>query len=367
MRTTTLSRNLWRSIPAKQSIFIILVFAAIGTYMLMRSFAATPNVSSEVELGTPANGAVVVNDSTASAGKAAAFRNSNPGGGGGQTGVPTRQNGWWWADFAGAPLGSMGCRSSSGTATANAVTKQWDYWDNCGGSVVSVASEGIPQTPWGGSQVVKWHKPAGDNANTYQKLNLTLTKNNWPLGSAGPSVPNAGSPADVSGRYIVYQYIPSAKFQLNPSHGWVILNEFKENYNDSGGTWRQDPAWQFGCNNFSGGGVTCSLSPHTSPRFALSPYMDRWVKWEMRLYQGAKDTSGRGGRIEFYADDKLLDTGYNSERRVGSGTFGPLSNTLAWVWIAGQYTSNQTTNGTPDSQNTNVTSYVGLSTILPLP
>ena len=95
--------------------------------------------------------------------------------------------------------------------------------------------------------------------------------------------------------------------------------------------------------------------------------MDKWVKWEYRLYQGARDTTGRGGRIELYANDVLLDTGYNATRKVGSAAFGPLSNTLAWVWIAGQYTSNQTTNGVPDSQNTEVTSYEGLSTILPLP
>jgi hypothetical protein len=36
------------------------------------------------------------------------------------------------------------------------------------------------------------------------------------------------------------------------------------------------------------------------------------------------------------------------------------------VWAVGQYTSNQYTDGVPDYRATDVTSYVGLSTILPL-
>jgi hypothetical protein len=91
------------------------------------------------------------------------------------------------------------------------------------------------------------------------------------------------------------------------------------------------------------------------------------VKFEYRMYQGAKDTTGHGGRIELYIDDRLMDTGYDSEEPVGSAAFAPLSATESWVWIAGQYTSRQMTNGVPDYQNTDVTSYVGLSTVLPLP
>jgi hypothetical protein len=273
-------------------------------------------------------------------------------------------NGWWFADQSSVPLGSLGCSASSGTASANALNKQWDYWDQCGGSEVSASSEGLPATPWGGDHVVKWVKPAGDS-NVYQKLNRTFTKDNFPAGSAAP-VANTGSPADVSGDYISYQYIPSSKFTLNPSHGWTVLDEFKENYNDSSGTWHQDPTWQLGCNNFSGS-PTCALSPHSTTSFPLSNIENRWVKIEFKLYQGAKDTTGHGGRIELWIDDKLVDTGYNSQMHVGSAAFGPLSNTLGWVWITGQYTSNQTTNGTPDYQNTNVTSYVGLSTVRPLP
>jgi hypothetical protein len=274
-------------------------------------------------------------------------------------------DGYWSADLAGVPLGSAGCGFESGTPTAEALNNQWTYWDNCGASVVSVADEGLPATPWGGDRVVKWHKPAGDNVNMYQKLNRTFGKDNWPKASGVTAT--TGSPTDVSGRYIVYQYIPSAKFRLNPSHGWVYLNEFKEDYYDSSGAWRQDSTWGVGCYNFISRSVQCSLSPHWSPTFPFSDIADRWVKWELRVFQGARDTTGHGGRIELYVDDKLVDTGYQSELHVGSGAFAPLNRTRDWLWIAGQYTSNQTTNGVPDSQNTDVTSYIGASALLPLP
>jgi hypothetical protein len=62
-----------------------------------------------------------------------------------------------------------------------------------------------------------------------------------------------------------------------------------------------------------------------------------------------------------------LDTGYESQKHIGSAAFSPLSKTLAWVWIAGQYTSNQSTGGVPDYQGTDVTSYLGRSSVAPLP
>lgn len=277
--------------------------------------------------------------------------------------VPATSAGWM-SDQSKVPLGDAGCSSSGSSATASALTKEWDYWDSCGGAEVSTAAEHLPATPWGGDHVFRWRKPAGDS-NIYQKLNRSFTKDNWPGGSVGPKVPNTGSPADVSGIYTVWQYIPSARFRLNPGHGWVLLTQFKENYVDASGGRHQDPLWRVGCNNFRGP-TTCSLSPHSSPSFALSAYMDRWVKWEYRVYQGSKDKSGHGGRIELWVDNKLLDTGYESQFHVGSAALSPLSRTRAWVWIVGQYSSNQTTKGVPDYQNTDITSYVGRSSVTPL-
>jgi hypothetical protein len=283
--------------------------------------------------------------------------------------VPTRAVGYWRADVANVPLGPAGCAFTSGTPTARRLSKQWDYWDNCGASVVSVAGEGLPPTPWQGDRVVKWQKSMGDN-NVFQKLNRNLSRDNWPKGTGHPT--NKPSPPDVSGRYIVYQYLPLAQLQLNPKHGWVVLNEFKENYDDdAAGGWHQDPTWGVICYNYSAGGNTkCALSahgiPHQSRALMIGDVSDRWVKWEYRVYQGDKDTTGHGGRVELWVDDTLVDTGYNDEMHVGSGAFSPLNRTSGWIWIAGQYSSNQTTDGVPDYQNTALTSYVGLSTILPL-
>lgn len=274
-------------------------------------------------------------------------------------------SGYWRSDLAGVPIGSAGCGYASGTPTAAALKEQWNYWDNCGASVVSVSAEGLPPTPWNGDRVVKWYKAAGDR-NVQQKLNRAFSRDNFPS-AVGVTQP-IGSPADASGRYIVYQYIPSSRFRLNPAHGWVLLSEFKEDYLDANGNWRQDPTWGLGCHNFAGSGrVLCSLNEHQTPTLPFSDVVDRWVKWEFRLFQGARDTSGRGGRIELYMDDRLIDTGYQSEKPVGTAAFSPLNRTRDWVWIAGQYTSNQVTNGVPDYQNTDVTSYVGLSAVLPLP
>jgi hypothetical protein len=260
-----------------------------------------------------------------------------------------------------AALGPAGCNATSDSATTTGLKSAWDYWDSCGADVVSASAEGLPLPPWHGDRVVRWRKPAG-SPNVYQKLNRTLTPANWPTSS---DLSDRRSPADVSGSYVVYQYVPSGRFRLNPRHGWVILSLFKENYRDARGASRQDPSWGLGCNNFSGT-VRCSLTPHTSPTFALSDYTDRWVRWEYRLYQGGKDKTGHHGRIELYADDTLLDTGYESQFHVGSAAYAPLDRTTGWVWAAGQYTSNQTTGGVPDYRDTDVTSYVGLSTLLPL-
>ena len=80
---------------------------------------------------------------------------------------------------------------------------------------------------------------------------------------------NTGSPAGASGIYTVSQHIPSARFRLNPGHGWIILSVFKEDYTDSAGAWRQGATWGLGCNNLSGA-TRCSLTTHSSPSFALS-------------------------------------------------------------------------------------------------
>src|SRR5664280_2109420 len=92
-----------------------------------------------------------------------------------QTGGIQPYPGWWYSTLAGVPLGAMGPDMYSGTATANALRLQWDYWDanGGGGMVVSAAAEGIPAPP-DGDTLVKWYEPFGD-VGVYKKLNRTLT------------------------------------------------------------------------------------------------------------------------------------------------------------------------------------------------
>jgi hypothetical protein len=271
----------------------------------------------------------------------------------------------WLADLANVPAGTMGCNANGASPAVVELKKQWDYWDNCGGSVLDPATVGLPNPTGGKQRVVRWQKTTSSDQ-VYQKLNRTFTKDNWPRGGSGKS----GSPADVSGRYVTHRFIPSSDLVLNPRHGWLVLMSFKENYLDASGNFRQDgTGWKLGCNNFTAGftgTVRCAMTPKKS--FNLADYTNRWVKWEYRVYQGAKDKTGHGGRIELWADDKLIDTGYEGESggHVGSAAFVPLNRTQAWVFTVGQYTSNQSTNGVPDWKGTHMTSYVGPTSLTPI-
>lgn len=272
-------------------------------------------------------------------------------------GVPQQVPGWWWGGIESVPLGSAGNLSDdTSTTTGLALREIWDYWDMQGLSVVSRSTEGLPTTPWGGDRVLKWFKPYGATY-VYQKVNRTFFASNFPSGlpSRLSSRP-AASPADASGRYIVYMYIPSALWHLDTSHAWYVLTEFKENYDSAG--FHQDALAGVTGNNFSGT-PQFSFSPHNSPSWPLTDITNRWFKIEERVYQDV--------RTEFYLDDVLMDTIPDSTIGAGSGQFSVLSSTDGFIWIAGQYTSNQTTNSVPDTNGIEVTTYIGLSCLLPLP
>jgi hypothetical protein len=268
-----------------------------------------------------------------------------------------------------------GDNGPTGNATTDAVQQQWNYWDQCGLSAVSAAAEGIAPPP-NGDTVLRWDKPKGFSQ-VLQKLNrefIAPGSRSAPFPAGPPNEPIAytTSPADVSGRYIVNQYIDSAHTDLTTGHAWVFLQEFKENYTDATGAGRQDPYWGFGCDDLADyKTATCSMTggKHNveGPRINMTTISDRWVTFEYRLYQGARDDSGRGGRIELWIDGKLFDTGYEDQMHVGSAGYSPLDKTYSWIWIAGQYTSNQTTDGVPDYQNIAFRSYVDGSQVLPLP
>jgi hypothetical protein len=284
-------------------------------------------------------------------------------GAGSDGGIPVTP-GWWRADPDTAPVGSMGNDSNDGSATSQAVKAMWGFWDMPGASVVNIAGEGLPAAPWGGTRAIKWFKPFAQ-AEVYQKLSRTFNATNWPLGN---NTATTTSPGDVSGRYITWRYIRSADVTINPSHGWLVLQTFKENYNDPG-FMQNGTGWKVSANVDDG--LRVSMTSKVSS--ALVPnFTDKWIKLEYRVFQGARDLTGHGGRIEFWVNDVLFDTGYegdavegtpNPTGHVGSAAFVPLSSTLGWIYPIGQYTSDQGT----DWQGTQMTSYIGLTGLLPLP
>jgi hypothetical protein len=352
----------------------VVVFVLLGIFVLAQSRAATPFISVEPEAGSKTAPAAALADTSASGGQAVKF-------GSGQTGVPTQLTGWWWANLESVPFGvAMTPKNSSGgtdpNPTAAELKKQWSWFGQPGQEsdygypeVVSASAKGLPAPP-GGDKVLKLHHPLGDTA-VHHKLFKSFGAATWP-GGAEPR--SGGTPSDVSGRYIVYQYVPSAAFNMT-SHGWVNMMQFKETIITQAG-FNQDPSWWAGVNTFGPYKYTLDLAnwggSHGSiaKKYDFTPYMDKWVKWEFRLYQG--------DRVEWYLDDKLMDTGLNSETKVGrkcqvgaAYNGSTITECREWVFGAGNYTSSQLLSGPnrnePDYNYIDTTVYVDLATILPLP
>ncbi|MDF2461682.1 MAG: hypothetical protein K0S68_1085, partial [Candidatus Saccharibacteria bacterium] len=292
-------------------------------------------------------------------------------------GVPTPLSGHWRSDIESVPLGTPQYVNGQPNASSTALKQQWTWFGQPGQEdqyglpqIVSAAAEGIAPPP-GGDKVIKLHHPLGDPA-VHHKLYKSFGAATFPSG-AEPWDPHA--PADVSGRYIAYQYVPSSKFSMT-SHGWVNMLQFKESVQTQDG-WKQNPSWWVGVG--TGGpyqytvslGSWCCGGQHPNGKFYdFAPYMDKWVKWEFRVYQG--------NRLEWYLDDKLMDTGLNSSWPVGRmcQVGSPYSGAIAtecreWVLGAGNYTSNQVMSGPggnqPDYNYIDTTVYVDLAAYLPLP
>jgi hypothetical protein len=282
------------------------------------------------------------------------------------TGVPAPVAGWWRSDFSGIPLGT----AQAGSATSTALNKQWTFFGQPGQEylygrpqVVSPSAEGIPAAPTGDRIMKLAHQP-GDTA-TMHKLYKTFTGRSWPSG-AEPYARSGGSPANVSGRYITFIYIPSTlRLSTVDPKGWVNVAQFKEGYTDSSGTSTSNPMWWFGLENFANRGPKLQMANFRNgnrnrPEIDATPYLDTWLKIEFRLYQG--------NRLELYLDDRLVDTGHQSEFDVGrhyhAGQSADGGATVTreegWVFGVGNYSN-------PACVGDRSTVYVGLSTVLPLP
>jgi len=280
-----------------------------------------------------------------------------------EPGVPAPAGGYWRSDAEDIPLGE----AVYGNAIASALGRQWTWYgqtqENLEGhpEIVSAKAEGILGPP-AGDRVIKLMHVAGDPA-THHKLYKTFTAKNWPNGEE-PYRRTDGTPADVSARYITFEYLPSAQLRLSPI-GWINLAQLKEGYTASNGVTQSDPSWFFGVKGSASGHLWFSLGSnggkHDGRLVDARPYLDSWVKIEMRVYQG--------DRIELYLNDALFDTGHQSEYPVGRNRYvgRPVDDTSATVtreegWVFG--TGNYSNPG--DSNGSNSLVYVDLSTVLPL-
>jgi hypothetical protein len=197
------------------------------------------------------------------------------------------------------------------------------------------------------------------------KLFKTFTGRSWPSG-AEPYDKSAGSPPNVSARYITFEYVPSA-LQLSTADpkGWVNMAQFKESYTDSAGASTSNPMWWFGLENNANKGPKLQLANWghgnlNRPEIDAKPYLNTWLKIEFRLYQG--------NRLELYLNDRLVDTGRQSEFDVGrhyhagqSAEGGAVvTREEGWIFGAGNYSN-------PACPGDHSLVYVGLSTVVPLP
>ncbi len=288
------------------------------------------------------------------------------------SGIPVQQAGRWWSDFS----SSTAITPASGPPATGAEWSGWgqDDRDTYGiPALVSAASEGIAAPPSGDRVARLRHSgaksPFGSDytsgLHNMHKFYKQFTTATWP-GGAEPTNRNDGAPSDVSGRYITYLYFRSSQMNFVAGY-WSNTVQFKEDYSDTNGQFHSDPSWWLGFNSFNNPAspvfnLSCWGGTHQNgPTKPLSQVMDRWVKFEMRVYQG--------DRLEAYIDDVLFDVGPQSECPVGrrnipgvtGSSGGTVQTSLGWTFGVGNYTNG---NDYPAGASG---VYVDLSTVLPLP
>jgi hypothetical protein len=272
--------------------------------------------------------------------------------------------GWWRSDLAAVPLGT----ASGHNPTATALARQWTHYGQGQESdyghpvVASARRDGLPAPPVGGDHTIRLSHQPGDPA-TQRKLYQQFSARNWPAGARAFSQDD-GSPADVSGRYLVFEYISAARLRLT-EHGWVNLAQLKEGYATDAGGQTSDPSWWLVLYDRDGR-LFLDLAHWKEGRIAgartdFTPYLDRWLKIEMRVYPH--------DRVEVYLNDRLFDVGRQAQYPVGrmfypgkpAGPGGaPVTRSEGWIFGAGNYSN-------PGDPASGSLVHVGLATVLPLP
>jgi hypothetical protein len=272
--------------------------------------------------------------------------------------------GWWRTDLDAVPLGT----AQDDNAVSTALAQQWSHFGQ--GQVaeyghpelVSARRGGLPVPPGGDDHAIRLDHEPGDPA-SQRKLYKSFSALSWPAG-AEPFSQQDGSPTDVSARYVVHEYIDAARLHLT-ERGWVNLAQLKEGYATDDGRQTSDPSWWLVVYDRDGR-LFLDLAHYYEGRIAgrrldFRPYLDRWLKIELRVYQH--------DRLEVYLDDQLFDVGRHSQYPVGRMRYRgypavaggpPVIREEGWIFGSGNYSN-------PDDPGSGSLVLVGPAAVLPLP
>lgn len=271
---------------------------------------------------------------------------------------------WWRTDLDAVPAGT----AEQGSPTAEALARQWSHHgqgqerDYGLPTVIAAGRDGLPAPPTGDATTIRLAHEPGDPA-TQRKLYKSFSARNWPAGTE-PFSQDDGSPRDVSGRYIAYQYVSSAQLRLT-DQGWMNLAQLKEGYATDAGVQTSDPSWWLVLYHRDGR-LFLDLAHWKEGRIAgaredFAPYLDRWLKIEMRVYQN--------DRVEVYLNDTLFDVGYQRQYPVGrmhhvgapvDGEAATVTREEGWIFGVGNYSN-------PSDPASGSLVHVGHATVQPLP
>jgi hypothetical protein len=258
------------------------------------------------------------------------------------TALLTATPGWWRTELDTVPLGT----AEDDNAVAAALARQWSHFGQGQAAeyghpqVVSARRDGLPAPPGGDDHLIRLDHEPGDPA-SQRKLYKSFSASNWPDGTE-PFSQRDGSPADVSARYIVYEYIDAARLRLT-ERGWVNLAQFKEGYATDGGQ-TSDPSWWLVVYDRDGQ-LFLDLAHFNEGRIAgrrldFRPYLNQWLKIELRLYQH--------DRLEVYLNNQFFDVGRQADYPVGRMRYrgqpttpdGPtVTREEGWIFGSGNYSN----------------------------
>ncbi len=209
----------------KQSIIFVLIFAAIGGYLLFHSFASGFFVASEAESGTVSSPATIVSDTTASGGKAILFNKASA-----CTGVNMTSP----TDVSNNPSGTTFC--ISGTHNWSFTPKSGDTFIGDGTAILDGAHTTLAAIIGGGTSNVtltnievrnytanpnaSYHAAIPAHGTTGWKFNNLQVHDNGVTGSGGTGAELGVSSVVTGGRYYNNRHLGIGGG--GGANGWII-------------------------------------------------------------------------------------------------------------------------------------------------